>query len=343
MKKIGIIGAFGFKSMDHGGQPVKTRNVYDELCRYYKKDDILIFDTLDKRNIVSMIINAIHIFLKCKNVIFLPAQKGLKVLAPLFSLLNLIRNRTLHYVVIGGWLIQIIEKNRWLVPFLKRIDFIYCESNMMVDSLKTMGVLHGVYMPNFKRMKVLEEQNLIFNNEIPLKLCTFSRVSREKGIEDAVDAVIEINEKLSKVVYTLDIYGKPDDSYTEKFEDLVKKFPQYIRYCGMAAPEDAVDILKAYNMLLFPTFYEGEGMAGTLIDSFFAGVPVIATDWHFNKEIVEHNVTGIIYKREFGLVNILMECMEKTDVINDMKKNCLDEARKYLPEIAIKCLLSRLA
>ena len=40
----------------------------------------------------------------------------------------------------------------------------------------------------------------------PLPLCTFSRVMKEKGIEDAVYAVRTVNEHFGRTVYTLDIY-----------------------------------------------------------------------------------------------------------------------------------------
>ncbi len=37
------------------------------------------------------------------------------------------------------------------------------------------------------------------------------------------------------------------------------------------------------------------GFAGTLIDAMAAGVPVIASNWKYNPEIVIENVTGRIY------------------------------------------------
>lgn len=49
------------------------------------------------------------------------------------------------------------------------------------------------------------------NNNItkqePLRLCTFSRVMKEKGIEDAVNAVEAVNEYFGRLVYTLDIWS----------------------------------------------------------------------------------------------------------------------------------------
>ncbi|MFR3494185.1 MAG: glycosyltransferase [Blautia sp.] len=55
--------------------------------------------------------------------------------------------------------------------------------------------------------------------------------------------------------------------------------PQYIRYKGMVPFNQSTEVLKNYDALLFPTYYEGEGFAGTIIDAFAAGLPVIASDW----------------------------------------------------------------
>lgn len=73
---------------------------------------------------------------------------------------------------------------------------------------------------------------------------------------------------------------------------LQKKFPPYIRYGGSVPFDKSVNVLKDYFALLFPTYYEGEGFAGTLIDAYSAGAPVIviAFDWKYNSELVNENV-----------------------------------------------------
>jgi glycosyltransferase involved in cell wall biosynthesis len=57
----------------------------------------------------------------------------------------------------------------------------------------------------------------------------------------------------------------------------------------------SIEISK-YFALLFPTYYHGEGFAGCLIDAFFAGLPIIATDWLYNKEILKEGINALIVK-----------------------------------------------
>ena len=54
------------------------------------------------------------------NVIILPAQNGLKVIMPLVALLNVFFGRKIHYVVIGGWLPDMVKNHKWLRFFLKK-------------------------------------------------------------------------------------------------------------------------------------------------------------------------------------------------------------------------------
>ena len=176
-----------------------------------------------------------------------------------------------------------------------------------------------------------------------MKLCTFSRVMREKGIEDAVKTVIEVNQSLGRTVFSLDIYGQVDENQTDWFEELRKSFPDYIRYGGLIPFDRSVETLKECFALLFPTYYEGEGFAGTLIDAYSAGVPVIASDWKYNTEFVNESV-GYVYKTRdnVALAELLNAVATDPTMILKKKKSCLYEAEKYKIEKAVSVLLDRI-
>ena len=99
----------------------------------------------------------------------------------------------------------------------------------MKRTLEAQGFKNIFVMPNCKYLTPLSVDELVYNTEAPCKLCTFSRVSKEKGIGDAVEAVKAVNEKLGRTVYTLDIYGQVDSDQIEWFDELKKEFPEYIR------------------------------------------------------------------------------------------------------------------
>ena len=103
----------------------------------------------------------------------------------------------------------------------------------------------------------------------------------------------------------------------------------------------STEVLKNYDALLFPTYYEGEGFAGTIIDAFAAGLPVIASDWKYNSEIIKQGITGMITKTHSisELKNAILSINSDVEKWNFMRKNCISEAKMYLPANAMKKLI----
>ena len=199
-------------------------------------------------------------------------------------------------------------------------------------------------MPNCKKLNILKENELVYNTFEPYRLCTFSRVMKKKGIEDAIIAVEAVNKKIGRIVYELDIYGQIDSNQTEWFEDLRQEFPSFVRYCGCVDADKSVEIIKEYFALLFPTHFYTEGIPGTIIDAYAAGVPVISAKWESFDDVIEDYVTGIGY--EFNNINDLkrklFDIIRSTGQINSLKLNCIKKSKQFLPNKVIKTFLGHL-
>lgn len=338
MNKIGICGHYGGNNNFLDGQTVKTKIITKELEKEFGDNEVKKVDTLGgKRRLVPILLNLIRLVMNCENIIILPAHNSLRIFAPLLAFVNRFYHRKLHYVVIGGWLPEFVATRKYLQRALMSFDSIYVETNVMKIKLADIGFNNVIVMPNCKELNILEPEELVYAKEEPYKFCTFSRVMKEKGIEDAVDAVIAVNEEMGRIVYTLDIYGQIDGNQVEWFKKLEERFPKYIKYKGLVDFDKTTQVLKDYFMLLFPTYYDGEGFAGTLIDAMAAGVPVIASDWRYNSEIVKDGKIGFIINE--NLKDELVKVLSTNNRVNDMKISCLVEAEKYLPKNAITGLL----
>jgi glycosyltransferase involved in cell wall biosynthesis len=84
-------------------------------------------------------------------------------------------------------------------------------------------------------------------------------------------------------------------------------------------------------MLLFPTYWRGEGFAGIFIDAFVAGLPMIITDWAHNSQFVKEGETGVfipVHDAE-ALAHRMKECIQVKYDISRMKELCQIEAKKY--------------
>lgn len=339
MKTAGICGHFGLGKELLNGQTIKTKIISKELENQLGKNEVQIVDSHNSRSrLLHLIFNCLRMSKDCRNIIIMPANNGLKVFVPLFSLLNKLYHRKLHYIVIGGWLTEVIDESKWLKKLLKNFDGIYVETNTMKAELEWRGFTNIYIMKNCKDLRILNVDELVYPSREPYKLCTFSRVMHEKGIEDAIDAVKHINEKYSREVYTLDIYGQVEDDYTERFEELCKGFPSYIRYCGLVPFNKSVEVLKGYSALLFPTRFATEGIPGTIIDAYCAGIPVISAKWNSFSDIIDEGSTGVGYelKSMTALINTLMNLSDNNSMLFYMKNNCLKKAYGFVPQTVIK-------
>ena len=65
-------------------------------------------------------------------------------------------------------------------------------------------------------------------------------------------------------------------------------------YKGVLQPEEVLGTLKKYDVLIFPTHYEGEGCPGILVEALSVGLPILASNWKYNDEFVENGVNGFL-------------------------------------------------
>lgn len=344
-KTTAVIGHFAFGKECADGQTVKTKIITEALCERFGDSEILRFDTEGgKKTLLKAPFQVLRALKRAKNVTIFPAHNGIRVYVPLLSFFrHFFRGRRLHYVVIGGWLPSLLQKRKNLAGQLKRFDGIYVETATMKKALEAQGFANVSVVPNCKKLRVLSSDELLHPMAEPYPLCTFSRVMKQKGIEDAVDAVCAVNKAVGRTAYSLDIYGKVDPEETAWFEDLKATFPPFVRYRGIVDYNGSVEVLKAYFALLFPTRFYTEGIPGTVLDAYAAGVPVISARWESFFDLVKENVTGIGYgfnQRE-ELETILSELLEKPERIDKMRENCLQQAKKYTPEEAIKEISER--
>lgn len=343
---IGIIGAFGFEDIKKycGGQPVKTRELYYLLENELGKDSISFADTYKwKKNPITFFFKTIKLIKKSDIVIILPAQNGLSVLSSLCVKFKR-KNTKIFYDVIGGWLPDYLKTNKKVLNNLKKCNGIWVETETMQMLLKSLGVNNVRVIPNFKKLNA-KKNNTIYPIE-NVDFCFFSRVIKEKGIEDAIVATKRINDSLPEKTIHLDIYGPITDEYKNFLLSMIESYnmKNIVNYKGIISPSKSVETIEKYYGMLFPTYYEGEGLPGTLIDSMFSGVPVIASDWKYNSEVVIENYNGLLFKPHDidDLYDKMLYLVDNYDIHNKMCKNCIEISKKYSYDTAKISILEEL-
>lgn len=331
-QRMGIVGHFGNGLDCLDGQTVKTKIIANELEKLHGSRNVRRIDTHGGvRRYPRLFADIVKATMYCNNVIILPAQNGLKIIAPFVAILGKIFKKNIVYVVIGGWLDEYLNAHKTLVPFLKRFDGIYVETELMKRDLLKKGLKNVKILKNCKRLDIVKMEEDVQKVSEPFRICTFSRVNKSKGIEMAIKAVKQTNGLLGRTVYELDIYGDIEEDYRKEFDCLMSDVPPYVHYMGSVPYDRSTATLKEYFFLLFPTRYYTEGIPGTVIDAYASGVPVVASKWENFDEVIREGITGFGFEfnNEQKLVEMMIGFSEKPEIIAGLRNRCIEEAQKY--------------
>ena len=336
MKKIGIIGHFGGNENFLDGQTVKTKNLKSLLENYGGLETHCVDTYLSRDHKIRLLFKSLWCLVKCKNIVILLSENGMSFYLPFLYYMNKIFHRRVFHDIIGSELVAMTRENPKLVKYLNALEKNWFEYESGAKVLRELGVNNVEVLPNCKKLEAIAPESVApyTSADGSYTFCTFSRVMRQKGITDAINSVAEINERRGKIVARLDIYGPIEDDYKDELDELTAKYADFVAYRGMTKSHESVQTLKQYYALLFPTKWHGEGFPGTILDCYGSAIPVLASDWNANKEIIVHGKTGMIYPSEEvkTLTETIEWALDNKDKMDEMKHACRDEYEKYTPE-----------
>lgn len=330
------MGNYGDECALTDGQSIKTIELYRSLIEFYGKKNVGKVN-LYKKNKILLAVSLLMHLIKSKNIIVLVSKNGRKTVIPFLVFFNKVFRKKIFHSLIGSTTHQTLEDNPKFIKIFNELTGNWSETNTEKKLLERNGLHNVTVVKNFKQLKILSLDELQDVSSEPFRICTFSRVEEKKGISNIVRAVKKVNEIKGRTVCTLDIYGKVMDHYKKDFNKLKEDFGETICYRGVIDFDKSVQILKNYYMVAFPTKYYTEGIPGTILDAFAAGVPVLSAEWESCHDIINERV-GIIYEfdNDEALVEALVYAVEHPFLVYQMKKNCLLEAKKYTPEEVVK-------
>lgn len=334
--KVGILCSYEEGSI--GGQTSKTLELIEGTKKKYHDINIVNQKKVEG-NYITLLLEIINLFKNSNKVIIILASPGYFKILPILLLLNDLFHRDLYEIVIGGIRHKYIEKKTMRIFMEKKIRKIYVESNLMVRAYFKLGLKNVEYLPNFKKINPITEEELvaIFNDCERMQLCTFSRIDPYKGIDTAIEIVKNVKEIKPDSDITLDIFGPVDQDYKDEFEKLIQNQPDYICYKGAIYGEEIIDTLKKYKCLLFPTKWTTEGFPGSFIDAMAAGLAVLATDRENFRDIIINGENGFLIKEgdKKRYSQIILGWIENKEKLLLLKKNSLCKTEEYRSEFVL--------
>lgn len=338
--KICIIGHFGGKREFYDGQTIKTK----EIESFLSKEGYTIsrVDTYHaKKRLLRLLLNIRKAVAHNDVVILVVSSRGYRMLLPFLVKLNERYKRKMFDFVIGGVRYKVFDKRPKYKNMAKKFTRIYIETERMKLEYRKRGIENVKVIPNFKNLKKEPVKKSFVKND-ELRACIFSRVIKEKGISDAIKA-IKIANHGSNRQYYLDIYGDVDIAYKDEFYRMID-YNKMVLYKGAVSYNNAPTIITKYDVLLLPTYWSGEGFPGTLVDAFFAAIPIIATDWNDNFEILKdgENAIKVGTKSPKEIAAALKKIANNEEKLTFMSFANSKKANAYLPNIAMAPFLEDL-
>lgn len=261
---------------------------------------------------------------------------------PSCKLIRIVRCATLGKPIwilgLGGNMHEYIVSSRANLGIMSKTKAILAEGRKMVEVLQNAGLKQTYYLPNFKDIEYIPKK--VARNDDVVKFVFFARVHRAKGCEEIFEAARALNNKGLHDKFEVHFYGYEAADYQREFEKNLSQSEANLSYEGArdtTLPETYHE-LASYDAMLFPTFWGDEGFPATIVDAFIAGLPVIATDWKCNGELIEDGKNGFLIpiKSPVALAERMKWFIEHKDCIPKMA----EQIQKVAVNYDIKKLLS---
>lgn len=176
-------------------------------------------------------------------------------------------------------------------------DGLIVETKLLYNFFQKLGGDKVHYLPGYRAIDEIEATGTaneidVTDNGAKLRLLFISWVREEKGAFVLLEALRNLTPEEQENV-ECHIYGPIVEVDRERFVAEIEDTTS-ATYKGVIDPHDVLPLMKTYDALVFPTFYQGEGQPGVVLETMVAGIPPITTNFRSIPEVVEDGVNGLL-------------------------------------------------
>lgn len=186
------------------------------------------------------------------------------------------------------------------------------------------GVFHVPFPSKSKAKKAL-------NLGDRFVISTFGMISRDKGIEYAIEALPEVVAQHPNVLYLVIgathplILQREGERYRNKLVKLVNKLglEEYVKFYNRYLEEwEITEFLKATDIYIYPMLSKEQASSGSLSDAMSCGCPIIATGSQYAQSVINRE-RGILvkFRNSEEIKKALLEMVADKKMRKEMTKN----------------------
>lgn len=155
-----------------------------------------------------------------------------------------------------------------------------------------------------------------------------ARLSDNKGADSAAD--IFCRSHICDRGYHLYYIGKYNEDYKEKLLDIAREYGQEDYFVFLGYQSDIRKFMvKASAFMMCSKF---EGLGRVTIEAMFYGCPVLGHNTGGTKEVIAHDITGLLYNTADEAVVMLRKLIDDKAQADRLTKNAADEAKLRFSE-----------
>jgi glycosyltransferase involved in cell wall biosynthesis len=260
--------------------------LFEDLLRQFKlkKLNYLVIDT-NKANyantLVAMMIIYLKIFfysIRTSHISLHGTAKDYVFIAPFVIFISKILNKkTSMRKFAGNFDSYYNESNKFKKILIKYVlinsAINFFETKYLVDFFKEYNQ-NTFWFPN-----VRNKPNIQRESKFRKRFVFISQLYKSKGVDEILKASNLLDDD-----YIIDLYGPLRDNYKLEYFD---KFQA--NYKGSLKPDEVLNTMNQYDVIVLASYYPGEGYPGVVIEALSLGKPVIVTDLDSIKEMVDES------------------------------------------------------
>lgn len=237
-------------------------------------------------------------------------------------------NRSLYFMMGGQECYRIAASEEELKCY-SNYKQIYVETDSMADALKRSGLTNVSIFPNCRQRPKIDYSNRVVKGQEKLRCVFFSQIQPQKG----VGLILEAARSSPDIEFSF--YGSIDPGFIEEFQEKVELYPN-CRYMGVfkGSNEEVYRELSGYDVLLFPTQWDTEGVPGILVEAKIAGLPCIVSNMSYNSELVQDNEEGIVLSENDAesLVQAISRLDQDRELLQKLSDGSYHSAERFYIE-----------
>ena len=223
--------------------------------------------------------------LRCNDVVFLNISSGKAwVIGSCIWIICIVVRRPMVLRFFGGDFVRTYDRygplRRWWVDLTyMRCGLVFVQTQEILS--RFLDHRNFRWFPNTRDIKSYTTGH----RQAARRLLFVSQLRMEKGLRETLEACRDLPEMCH-----LTVYGPPMPNTDWGLFD---GHPR-ATYGGVLSPGEIPKVLAHHDVLVAPSYWDGEGHPGIILEALQCGRPVIATWWGSIPEVIEHEKSGLL-------------------------------------------------